>query len=92
MDIALRILEVLEDLAWSKGRLAKELSISPQQVSKYAKAEGNFKLAIWCKLEKVRGVELLTLLNDDEVVVQKEVWKYVGTTAKVVNIKPNKFS
>ena len=70
-DIALRILDALEDLSWNKARLAKEMGVSPQMVSKYVRGQENFKLETLCKLEKVLGVELVTVLREDEIVVEK---------------------
>jgi ribosome-binding protein aMBF1 (putative translation factor) len=70
-DIALRILDALEDLGWNKARLAGELGVSPQQVSKYVKGEENFKLETICNLEKVLGVELISVLQSDEEVIVK---------------------
>jgi ribosome-binding protein aMBF1 (putative translation factor) len=90
-DIALRILDALDDLGWNKARLAEEMGISPQQVSKYVKGEENFKLETLCKLESVLGIELVTILQDDEEVVQKGTWEYQDSTVKVVNFKPVKF-
>jgi transcriptional regulator with XRE-family HTH domain len=68
-DIALSIMDALDDLGWNKARLAKELGVSPQQVSKYVRGEENFKLETICKLEKVLGVELITILTSDQEVV-----------------------
>jgi len=70
-DIALRILDALDDLGWNKARLAKEMGVSPQQVSKYVRGEENFKLETLCKLEQVLGVELIRVIQADEEVVQK---------------------
>lgn len=70
-DIALRILDALDDLGWNKARLATEMGVSPQQVSKYVKGEENFKLETLCKLEKVLGIELVTVLQSYEEVVSK---------------------
>ncbi len=71
-DIALRILDALDDLGWTKANLAKEMGVSPQQVSKYVKGEENFKLETLCKLEKVLGVELVRVIQSDEEVVLKD--------------------
>ena len=84
-DIALRILDALEELNWKKAKLAHEMGVSPQQVSKYVKGEENFKLETLCKLEKVLGIELVTILQEDEEVVQKGTWRYVETTEKMEN-------
>ncbi len=68
-DIALSIMDALDDLGWNKARLAKEISVSPQQVSNYVRGEENFKLETICKLEKVLGVQLITILTADQEVV-----------------------
>lgn len=85
-DIALRILDALDELCWNKARLAEEIGVSPQQVSKYVKGEENFKLETLCKLEKVLGVELVTILQEDEEVVKKGTWQYVDQTQKVTKV------
>jgi ribosome-binding protein aMBF1 (putative translation factor) len=84
--IALRILDALEGLGWNKARLAEEMGVSPQQVSKYVKGEENFKLETLCNLEKVLGIELVTILQSDEEVVLKDTRKYVEPTEKVGNM------
>jgi ribosome-binding protein aMBF1 (putative translation factor) len=84
--IALRILDALEELNWKKAKLAQEMGISPQQVSKYVKGEENFKLETLCNLEKVLGIELVTILQSDEEVVQKGTWKNAEPTEKVGNM------
>ena len=84
--IALRILDALDDLNWKKAKLAQEMGVSPQQVSKYVKGEENFKLETLCNLEKVLGIELVTILQSDEEVVQKGSWKNVEPTEKVGNM------
>lgn len=84
-DIALRILDALEELNWKKAKLAHEMGVSPQQVSKYVKGEENFKLETLCKLEKVLGIELVTILQKDEEVVQKGTLRYVEPTEKMEN-------
>ena len=84
--IALRILDALDELNWKKAKLAHEMGVSPQQVSKYVKGEENFKLETLCKLEKVLGIELVTILQCDEEVVQKGSWKNIEPTAKMENM------
>lgn len=66
----------MEEKRWKKNRLAKELGISPQLVSKYVKGEENFKLETICKLENVIGVELITVLQEDQEIKQKEALEY----------------
>jgi len=84
--IALRILDALDELNWKKAKLAQEMGVSPQQVSKYVKGEENFKLETLCNLEKVLGIELVTILQSGEQVVQKGSWKNAEPTVKVGNM------
>lgn len=77
-EIALRILDALDEVGWKKARLARELGVSPQQVSKYVSGEENFKLETLCKLEKVLGIELIRVLQADEKVVTKEEFSLVN--------------
>ena len=84
--IALRILDALDELNWNKAKLAQEMGVSPQQVSKYVKGEENFKLETLCNLEKVLGIELVTILQSDEEVVQKGNLKNVEHSAKMGNM------
>jgi ribosome-binding protein aMBF1 (putative translation factor) len=81
-DIAFRILDALDELGWNKARLAKEMGVSPQQVSKYVKGEENFKLETLCKLEKVLGVELIRVMQADEEVVLKSEVSMVNEPSK----------
>lgn len=81
-DIAFRILDALDDLDWNKARLAKEMGVSPQQVSKYVKGEENFKLETLCKLEKVLGVELIRVIHSDEEVILKSEISMVHEPSK----------
>jgi transcriptional regulator with XRE-family HTH domain len=76
-------------LNWKKAKLAQEMGISPQQVSKYVKGEENFKLETLCNLEKVLGIELVTILQSDEEVVQKGTFKNVEPSTKMERM--NKF-
>lgn len=86
-DIAFRILDALDEKGWKKNRLAKELGVSAQQVSKYVKGEENFKLETLCNLEKALGIELATVLQEDEDVVKKGTWKYVEPVQQVTKIE-----
>jgi len=86
-EIALRILDALDDLGWNKARLAKELNVSPQQVSKYVRGDENFKIETLCKLEKVLGVEFVPVLQSDQEIVEKGTWKYVEPVQQVTKIE-----
>jgi len=91
-DIAFRILDALDELGWNKAKLAAEMGVSPQQVSKYVKGEENFKLETLNKLEKVLGIELITVLHSDQEVKQKNTLEYREHEVRVVQLKPKSFS
>ncbi|SMO32497.1 helix-turn-helix transcriptional regulator [Gracilimonas mengyeensis] len=58
-DIALRILDVLEEKGMQQKDLAEALDVSPQQISKIVKGKQNLTLETISKLEQVLGVELV---------------------------------
>lgn len=70
--VALRILDTLDDKGWSQAELARQLKVSPQQVTKYLKGQSDFKFSTIDKLEKVLGIQLQAILWADEVVVKNE--------------------
>jgi len=78
-DIAFRILDELEELGWTKGRLADEMGVSGAQVSKIIKGEENLKLETICKVENALGIKLITIVQQDEEIVKKGSWQYVST-------------
>lgn len=59
----------LDDLGWNKAKLTEAMGVV--QVRNYVKREENFKLETLCKLEKVLGIELVTVLKADEEIVEK---------------------
>ncbi|NMM49841.1 helix-turn-helix domain-containing protein [Marinigracilibium pacificum] len=57
--IALKILDALDENGWSHDRLATELNVSPQVVSKYVKGRENFSNDSITKLEAILDLKLL---------------------------------
>lgn len=58
-NIALRILDVLDEKGMQQKELAEALDVSPQQISKIVKGKQNLTLETISKLEQVLGVELV---------------------------------
>ncbi|GHB43048.1 helix-turn-helix transcriptional regulator [Mongoliitalea lutea] len=73
--VALRLLDALEEKGWSQARLARELEVTPQQVSKWVKGEGDFKFSTIDKLEKVLGITMHAILAEDEFVTTEEAFE-----------------
>lgn len=85
-EIALRVLDALEDKGWNQAKLAEALGVSAQQVSKIVRGRENFTLETLEKLETVLEVELCTVLKENEIVVekkQKEVPEFVPKKGSV---------
>ncbi|SMD43096.1 Predicted transcription factor, homolog of eukaryotic MBF1 [Aquiflexum balticum DSM 16537] len=73
--VALRLLDALEDKGWSQAQLARELEVTPQQVSKWIKGQGDFKFSTIDKLEKVLGIKIHAVLTEDEFVTTEEAFE-----------------
>jgi ribosome-binding protein aMBF1 (putative translation factor) len=66
LDIALRVLDELEEKGMTQMDLARKLNISRQQVSKILKGRENFTLETVTNLEEVLGIELMKTLDKCE--------------------------
>ena len=78
--IALRVLDALDRPNWSQTRLAEELGVSRQMVSKIVKGQEKFNIETITKLENALGIQLMVVLMDDEEVVKKEKVRYFEET------------
>lgn len=78
--IALRVLERLDTLGWSQVRLARELGVSRQMVSKIVKGQEKFNIETITNLEEALGIQLMAILMSDEEVVKKAKIKYINET------------
>lgn len=58
-DIALKVLTKLDELNWSQKKLAEELGVSPQQISKIVKGRENLTLETQIKLQDVLDIPIL---------------------------------
>lgn len=68
-DIALGVLTAMKAKGWNQKKLAEEMDVSEQQVSKIVKGKENFTLQSISKLEGVLGVRLMqtSLLENVQV-------------------------
>lgn len=73
--VALRLLDALEEKGWSQAQLARELEVTPQQVSKWVKGQGDFKFSTIDKLENVLGITIHAVLSEDEFVTSEEAFE-----------------
>ncbi|MFN8366666.1 MAG: helix-turn-helix domain-containing protein [Candidatus Kapaibacterium sp.] len=61
VEIALKVLDALEEQKISQKQLAKTLGVSAQYVSKIVKGQGNLSLETISKLERALGIELIQI-------------------------------
>ncbi|MBL6446768.1 helix-turn-helix transcriptional regulator [Fulvivirga sp. 29W222] len=69
--IAIKIGRALRDKGLSQKNLAELLEVSPQQVNKILKGRENLKLETITKIESALGIELISVISSDEIVVKK---------------------
>lgn len=73
-DIALKILNKLDVLNWSKADLAREMNVSPQYISKIVQGKENLTLDTLIKLQNILAIPILaTFLEDKLKVLESEL-------------------
>jgi plasmid maintenance system antidote protein VapI len=63
-EIAKKVVISLRELGWTKTKLAQELGVSKQQVSKIVKGRENFTISTIVKLEEVLQINILSKKQD----------------------------
>ena len=58
-DIVLKVLDKLDDLNWSQRKLAKQMDVSPQQITKIVSGKENLTLATQTKLQEILDLPIL---------------------------------
>lgn len=72
-DIALKVMDEMDKLGIKGNDLAKRMGVSPQHVSKILKGRENLKLETIAKLNEALGVKLVTILEEDEIVIKNDM-------------------
>ncbi|MCU4155228.1 helix-turn-helix transcriptional regulator [Carboxylicivirga sp. A043] len=57
--IAMKVLEKLEEPGWTQRRLAQEMGVSPQQITKIVKGKENLTLETIVKLQDILDIAIL---------------------------------
>jgi transcriptional regulator with XRE-family HTH domain len=58
-NIALKVLDKLEQIRWSQRKLAKEMGVTPQQITKIVKGQENLTLETQIKLQSILKIPIL---------------------------------
>jgi transcriptional regulator with XRE-family HTH domain len=76
IKIAIKLNRILRQREMKQNQLADLLGVSPQQVNKILKGRENLTLDTIEKIEMVLGIELITVLLEDERVVKSASGKF----------------
>jgi len=57
--IALKVLDKLDELGWSQVRLANEMSVSPQQITKIVSGKENLTIETQIKIQNILDIPIL---------------------------------
>lgn len=88
--IALKVLTKLDEPGWSQKRLATEMGVSPQQITKIVKGKENLTLETQVKLQNILNIPILASYYENliEQIVSafhvKETQKFVEPIRKSV--------
>lgn len=83
-DIALKVMDEMENLGIKGNELAKRMGVSPQQVSKILKGRENLKLETIAKLNQALGIKIVAVPSEDEIVVKNDMNTLMKLTTKIL--------
>jgi transcriptional regulator with XRE-family HTH domain len=58
-QIALKVLTKLDEIGWTQKKLADEMGVSPQQITKIVKGSENFTLETQIKIQEILDIPIL---------------------------------
>ena len=78
-QIALKVLTKLDDIGWTQKRLAEEMGVSPQQITKIVKGRENLTLETQIKLQNILDIPILATYYERMSETIDNVVKVVNT-------------
>jgi transcriptional regulator with XRE-family HTH domain len=92
-QIAIKVLMKLDELAWSQKDLAREMGVSPQQITKIVSGKENLTIETQIKLQNILNIPVLasyyenkmTAMNQGILTIEKRVEKIVAQTNQTTN-------
>jgi transcriptional regulator with XRE-family HTH domain len=91
--IAMKVLDKLDEPGWSQVRLAKEMGVSPQQITKIVSGKENLTLDTQVRLQEILNIPILATFYEkkfEEILLSvqtKMTQKYVPKSRISVNTK-----
>ncbi|MBK9250155.1 MAG: helix-turn-helix transcriptional regulator [Ignavibacteria bacterium] len=66
-EIALKVLERLEEIGWTQKDLAEKMGVTPQYVNKIVRGKENFTLEMQIKLQTILDIPILATYYEDKL-------------------------
>ena len=66
-QIAIKVLMKLDELGWSQRDLAKEMEVSPQQITKIVSGKENLTIETQIKLQNILNIPILASFYEDKM-------------------------
>ncbi len=66
-NIAIKVLLKLDELGWSQKELAREMGVSPQQISKIVSGKENLTIETQIKLQNILDIPILDSFYEREI-------------------------
>jgi len=88
--IAIKITRELRAKKITQISLAKKLNVSPQQVNKILKGRENLTLETVSKIEIALGIELISILANDDIVIKKAMDSLISVASEILKLKYTK--
>lgn len=65
-QIALKVLTKLDEIGWSQRKLAEEMAVSPQQITKIVRGSENLTLETQVKIQEILDIPILATYYEDK--------------------------
>lgn len=65
--IAMKVLDKLDEPGWSQVRLAKEMGVSPQQITKIVSGKENLTLDTQVRLQEILNIPILATFYEGQI-------------------------
>lgn len=90
-NIALKVLDKLDEIGWSQRKLALEMGVSPQQITKIVKGQENLTLETQIKLQNILNIPILASfyeVEETKMISEEPITK----TEKYIQLEYNVYS
>ncbi len=89
-NIAMKVLDKLDEIGWSQRKLAIEMGVSPQQITKIVKGQENLTLETQIKLQNILNIPILASfyeVEETKMISEEPITK----TEKYIQLEYNVF-